>query len=163
MANVSNAKVNESWHVSRQKREALLMGIFAISSLGQFPSNCKKHFFDCRKPGRHLARILPTPGRNLEPRGRNPTEKSKSKGESGAGTSLAETRQNPAECGATGRNLAARETWHNPVQPGVAGTGRTRQNSAETSQKPGATRQKKSKLKATPEILLIYTLFGSFC
>ena len=149
-ANVFNAK-DESWYMlvrfnveklnnenlyciplcmgSQQKkicystREAILLVFFSMSWLAQCPGICKNRFFDfdCRNLGKRLARTLHNPGNRL-------------KGESGAGTLLAETRQNPAQPGGT--ELA--KAW-NPAEPsGTRRSGRTQRNPAE----PGGTRRK---------------------
>ena len=57
-----------------------LIGDFSISWLGPCPRNCKKHFFDCRNLGRRLARTWHNLSKKL-------------KGESGAGTKLADIMQ----------------------------------------------------------------------
>ena len=143
-ANVFNAK-DESWYMlvrfnveklnnenlyciplcmgSQQKkicystREAILLVFFSMSWLAQCPGICKNRFFDfdCRSLGKRLARTLHNPSNRL-------------KGESGAGTLLAETRHNPAELNwrkpGTQRILAA--------PGGAAEPSGTRRNPAET-------------------------------
>ena len=95
---------------------------FSMSWLAQCPGICKNRFFDfdCRNLGKRLARTLHNPSNRL-------------KGESGAGTLLAETRQNPAQPGGT--ELA--KAW-NPAEPsGTRRSGRTQRNPAE----PGGNRR----------------------
>ena len=102
-------------------REAILLMFFSMSWLAQCPGICKNRFFDfdCRNLGKRLARTLHNPSNRL-------------KGESGAGTLLAETRQNPALPGGT--ELA--KAW-NPAEPsGTRRSGRTQRNP-----EPGGTRR----------------------
>ena len=167
-ANVFNAK-DESWYMlvcfnveklnnenlyciplcmgSQQKkicysmREAILSVFFSMSWLAQCPGICKNRFFDfdCSNLGKRLARTLHNPSNRL-------------KGEPGAGTLLAETRQNPAQPGGTELAKAwnpaepsstrrSGRTQRNPAEP--AEPGGTWRNPAETWRKPGGTRRKK--------------------
>ena len=107
---------------------------FSMSWLAQCPGICKNRFFDfdCRNLGKRLARTLHNPSNRL-------------KGESGAGTLLAETRQNPAQPGGT--ELA--KAW-NPAEPsGTRRSGRTQRNPAE----PGGTRRNPA---TTPPFNLLF-------
>ena len=167
MANVFNAKVNESWCMlarfnveklnnENQYRIPLCMGsqkkrlatppgkpsilvIFPISWLGQCLGNCKKRFFDCRNLGGRLTRTWHNPGNKLKQE-QEPCWRKPGK-----------TRHNPAELTwrepRTQRNLAepggAAEpsgTQRNPAQPGGIDLAKAQRNPVElggTRRNPG--------------------------